>query len=144
MTKRNPGQIHAFVSVVKSKEKLREVGQIMTQVKGDKDYTDLVSGLSSLLANSNPLGQIADSLFNLASIFGKYLGKVNDKPFLTWVQSFTDINGDLDFIGKAVKEKENERAALAMTLIVRDKAREIKALAGQSEAVKEDLSLDTH
>ncbi len=143
-SKRNPGQIHAFVSVVKSKEKLREVGDILTKVKGDKDYSDLVSGLKAILSGSTPFGQVADSLFNLASIVGKYLGNVKDKPLLTWVQSFTDINGDLDFLGKAVKEKENENAALGMTLIVRDKAREDKALENQPEEIKENIRLDTH
>lgn len=141
---KNPGQIHAFVSVVKSNEKLREVGQVLAKVKGDKDYSDLVTGLKGLLAATNPVGQVADSLFNLASIVGKYLGNVKDKPLLTWVQSFTDINGDLDFLGKVVKEKENDDAALAMTLIVRDKARETKALETQPEDVKENLKLDIH
>ncbi|MFH6942753.1 hypothetical protein [Flavobacterium sp. FlaQc-50] len=143
-SKINPGQIHAFVSVVKSKENLREVGGILAKVKEDKDYSNLVSGLKVILSGSTPFGQVADSLFNLASIVGKYLGNVKDKPLLTWVQSFTDINGDLDSLGKAVKEKENDNAALAMTLIVRDKSREKKILQNQPEEIKENLKLDIH
>ena len=143
-TSKNRGQIHAFVSVIKSKESVREVGEILTQAKEDKNYSDLVSNLKTLLTSSTPFGQVADSLFSLASIVGKYLGKVKDKPLLTWVQSFTDINGDLDFLGKAVKEKENDNAAFALTLIVRDKDREQKALSNQSGDIKESLSLDNH
>ena len=81
---------------------------------------------------------------NLASIVGKYLGNVKDKPLLTWVQSFTDINGDLDVLGKIVKQKENKNVALTMTLVVRDKARESKILEKASEEVKGELSLDEH
>ncbi|HMG16302.1 MAG TPA: hypothetical protein VK590_12680 [Saprospiraceae bacterium] len=120
---KNPSQIHAFVSIVKSKESLREVGEILKQVKGDKDYSDLITNIKSLIISTTPVGQIADTLFNLSSIVGKYLGKVKDKPLLTWVQSYTDINGDLDTLGKIVKERENDKAALTMTFIIRDKER---------------------
>ncbi|HEX6226673.1 MAG TPA: hypothetical protein VFZ52_19775 [Chryseolinea sp.] len=144
LSNRNPGQIHAFVSVVKSKEKLREAGEILSKVKGDKDYANLVSGLTQILASATPVGQVADTLFNLASIVGKYLGNVKDKPLLTWVQSFTDINGDLDVLGKIVKQKENKNVALTMTLVVRDKARESRILEKASEEVKGELSLDEH
>lgn len=130
--------------MVKSKETIREVGEILTQVKEDKNYSDLVSNLKTLLSSSTPYGQVADSLFSLASIVGKYLGKVKDKPLLTWVQSFTDINGDLDFLGKAVRENENENAALAMTLIIRDKEREQKVLDSQPQEVRDNLSLDSN
>jgi hypothetical protein len=142
--KKNPGQIHAFVSVIKSKEKVREVGDVMRSVKEDKDYSSIVANLKALITSATSFGQITDSVFSLASIVGKYLGKVQDKPLFTWVQSYTDINGDLDFLGKMSKDKENENAALVLTLIVRDKEREQKVLTSKPEEIQQHLELDIH
>ncbi len=138
---KNPGQIHVLVSVVKSKEDLRNVGNVLTKVKSDSSYNSLISDLFS---SANQVKNITDTLFNIASIVGKYLGNVKDKPLLTWVQSFTDINGDLDRLGKISFEKENKNAEFKLTLIIRDKERERKALNSLTGEEKEIIELDIH
>lgn len=138
---KNPAQINVFVSVIKSKEGLRDVGNVLRKVKDDQDYTDLVTNIRAMLTNATAFGQVTDSLFTLASIVGKYLGDVKDKPLMTWVQSFTDLNGDQDTLGKKVVAKENNDVAMAMTMIVRDKNREKEALKSQPQDVIDELNL---
>lgn len=135
-----PSQFHVLVSVIKSKEALRNTGEVLASVKTDSDYTDLVSSIKTIIAAGNAVGQISDSLLSLASVVGKHLGNVKDKPLMTWIQSFTDLNGDHDTLGKTVIEKENNNVAMAMTLIVRDKTREEKALNEQPKSITDEIS----
>lgn len=137
-----PGQIHAFVSVIKSKEALRNAGDILSKVKNDTEYTDLVDNIKSILTKGTAFGQVTDTLFTMASIVGKYLGNVKDRPLLTWMQSFTDINGDLNTLGKTTREKRNDDALMGMTLIVRDKNREKEAFDKLPEDVRSELAPD--
>ena len=65
-TPKAPSQIHVLVSVIKSREELREVGKVLTQVKADKNYTDLVGSIKVLVAAATPVTQIADLVFSLA------------------------------------------------------------------------------
>ena len=142
-TQKTPGQIHVWVSVIKSKENLRDVGNILSQIKKDQEYNTLLSTVKDALSLANPAVQAIDILHGIANVAGKYMGKVQDKPMLTWQQSFTDINGDLDSLGKNSRNKENDKVALGLTLIVRDKAREEKVLKSlQNPEMIQNLNLD--
>jgi hypothetical protein len=48
---------------------------------------------------------------------------VEDKPLLTWVQSFTDLNGDFDVLGKTAKSAENKFASMKLSITIRDKGK---------------------
>jgi len=134
-----PGQIHTFVSVIKSKERLRNVGSVLAAAKADSDYSNVVSAIKAMMKNATPLGQVTDLVFSLAGIIGKYLGKVKDKPLFTWVQSYTDLNDDFNTLGKTTKDKQNDSVSVALSLIVRDKNREQQVLDAQSPEVREEL-----
>lgn len=134
-----PGQIHVFASVIKSKQALREVGEILSEVKGDPEYNDLMSNISSLINKANPVGTISDTVFTAATIVGKYLSGVDDKPWFTWVQSFTDVNGDMDNLGATVRGRESEKVAMTLSLIIRDKGREAAILKGLTEEQQDRL-----
>jgi hypothetical protein len=136
---KSPSQIHVFASILKSKEDLRDVGKILSEIKGDAQYKDLVQQAAGMIGAATPVGAIADTLFTVATILGKYLGKVKDNPWLTWVQSFTDLNGDLDNLGITLRGRENENAAMSLSLIIRDKGREEEALKLLTPAQREAL-----
>lgn len=142
-SQKTPGQIHVWISVIKSKENLRDVGNILSEVTKDPEYNSWMTKIKEALSLANPANQIIDIIGKIADVAGKYLGKVEDKPMLAWQQSFTDISGDLDALGKHILTKENDKVALGLTLIVRDKAREEQVLKSQQNAeIIENLNLD--
>ncbi len=142
-SQKTPGQIHVWISVIKSKENLRDVGNILSQIKNDEQYGSLMSSIKDALSLANPALQAIDIIHGIANVAGKYMGKVQDKAMLSWQQSFTDINGDLDALGKNSRIKENYKVSLALTLIVRDKAREEQVLKSQQNPeIIENLNLD--
>lgn len=94
-----PNQIHVFCSVVKSKQSLRDVGEILSKVKQDTEYKDLIGSLSKLAKDAAKFNIATDVLTNVASVVGKYLGKVEDKPLGTVINSYTTLFGDFDKLG---------------------------------------------
>ena len=118
-----PTQVHIFSSLLKSKQDLRNVSEVLTQINSDDEYKNLVSNLGTVLKTTSQLSNISNIIFNVAEIAGKYLGKVEDKPLLTWFQSFTNINGDWDHDGKTEKQADNKYAGMKLICIVRDKDR---------------------
>lgn len=134
---KSPSQIHVLASIIKSKQKLRDVGKIMSDVKNDDEFSNIVSSLKQVVNNINAVTQVANLLFSTAGIVGKFLGKVDDKPLLTWVQSFTDINGDFDKLGKITVNRKNKNAALDLSLIIRDTSREIEIAEMTNEIIEE-------
>ncbi|KAA5548594.1 hypothetical protein [Adhaeribacter rhizoryzae] len=137
---KSPSQIHVLASIVKSKQSLRDVAKILADVKNDSEYADVVSSIKEVVRNAAAVTQISDLLFSVAAVVGKFLGKVDDKPLLTWVQSFTDINGDFDKLGKTTIGRKNDFAALDLSIIIRDTHREIE-LASLQNAVIEELEI---
>ena len=117
-----PSQIHLLLSVMKSKERLRDTGAILTQAKDSPDYQSLVNAVVATIANTP--AQIATLLLQLGAVVGQQLQEVEDKPLFTQVISFTDINGDFDSLGKTPVLKMNDYVQTTLTLIVRDPARE--------------------
>ena len=119
-----PSQIHIFSSLIKSKQPLRDVAKIMESVDKDDKYKEVVNSLTTVLKTASNLSSISGLIFQVAGIVGNYLGKVDDKPLLTWIQSFTDINGDYDKLGETKKSAANKYASMDLSIIVRDKERQ--------------------
>lgn len=115
-----PAQIHVFTSLIKSKQPLRDVASVLSELYRDNSYKLLTATLDNLIKGATPLPDISNLIFNIAGIAGKYLGKVDDRPLLTWYQSFTDINGDFDPLGKTEKTAANRYASMTLALVVRD------------------------
>jgi hypothetical protein len=118
-----PSQVHIMTSLVKSKGNLREVGKVMEEIKDDTEFKNLTGLLSVAVNTAKGISNISNVAFSTASIIGKYLGDIDDKPLLTWFQSFTDINGDWDHVGRTEKKAENKYASMKLTTVVRDKGR---------------------
>ncbi|RDC62464.1 hypothetical protein [Adhaeribacter pallidiroseus] len=137
VTDKSPSQIHVLASILKSKQNLRDVAKVMSDVKNDPEFASVVSTLKEVVKNASAVTQISDLLFSVAGVFGKFLGKVDDKPILTWVQSFTDINGDFDKLGKTTIGRKNDFAALDLSIIIRDTHREIEFAALQNAVIEE-------
>jgi hypothetical protein len=119
-----PSQVHVMCSLIKSKQGLRQAGDILAKVKGDPQYKTFVEELGAMVRSANPVTEISNVVFSIAAIVGKYLGRVEDRPLLTWFQSFTDVGGDMDKTGKTVKEAANKYASMRLTLYLRDKERQ--------------------
>ena len=139
-TDKSPSQIHILASVIKSKKGLREAAKVLADVKNDAEFAGVVSSIKEVVKNANAVTQISDLLFSVAGVVGKFLGKVDDKPLLTWVQSFTDINGDFDKLGKTTIGRKNDFAALDLSIIIRDVHREVE-LTNLQNTVGEELEL---
>lgn len=119
-----PSQVHVMTSIIKSKQSLRDVAKIMENINKDIDYKDLTNTLATFIKDANQFSNITNLITTVSSIVGKYLGKVEDKPLLTWYQSFTDIDGDWDKLGKTYKHAENKYAAMDLSITIRDKERD--------------------
>jgi hypothetical protein len=118
-----PSQIQVFTSLIKSKQPLRDVARVMTDVKNDSNFKDAVSSLNTLLKTTSGVSNISGLVFQVAGIIGSFLGKVDDKPLLTWIQSFTDIHGDFDPLGETKKNASNKFASMELSITIRDNAR---------------------
>jgi hypothetical protein len=119
----SPSQIHVFSSLIKSKQPLRDVAKILAEVKNDTGFKDTVTALNGVLKTASNVSNISNLIFQVAGIVGGFLGKVDDKPLLTWVQSFTDLNGDFDVLGKTDKNATNKFASMDLSITIRDKER---------------------
>jgi hypothetical protein len=119
-----PSQIHVFTSIVKSKKALRDVGKILTEVKKDKEYKSVLKTIAGAVSGASAASELVDQISNLASIVGRFLGKVDDRPLISVLQSYTDINGDFDSLGKIRKEFPNRYGTIGLSITIRDSFRE--------------------
>jgi hypothetical protein len=126
-SKTPPSQLHVFTSIIKSKQSLRDAGKILQEIKDDEGYKTAVKTVVKVVTSATAVIPIVDQITSLANIIGKFLGKVEDKPLISVLQSFTDINGDFDVLGKIPKEYRSKYAILGLSLTVRDKEREREA-----------------
>jgi hypothetical protein len=124
-----PSQVHLFICMLKSKEALRDTGRMLKAISSDKSFKSASSEAKKLLKKSGDAAAITGMLFNLAGAAGRWLGEVDDKPLFAWAQSFTDINGDFDVLGKTDKQASNKYVSMALSVIIRDASR--KAVAGE-------------
>ena len=120
----SPNQVHVMSSIIKSKEPLRDVGNVFANVKEDEGYKGLAGELSSIVAESVSFSAIADIAMRFAGIIGQYLGKVHDNPIGTIVNSFTRLHGDWDKTGIIPVKIGTRNADFSFELIVRDNKRE--------------------
>ncbi|MFD2935388.1 hypothetical protein [Spirosoma flavum] len=127
-----PSQIHVFISVIKSKQALRDVGKVMTSLKNDEEFAGIVSTIKSIAKDATAAGQISDLVLQVTSIIGKFLGNVQDKPLFSWFKSFTNLGGEFDNAGISIVPKENEKVKVVINNIVRDKEREEAFLAAEN------------
>ena len=127
-----PQQIHAAVTIVKSKKGLRQTGSLLKRIKQDSEYKNIVSSIDPLLANPTTIAvsAISNSLAELSSLIGKAIEGVEDRPHYARMASFTDISGNFDTLGEHIypDDHPNENASTDLVLYVRDKSRERKML----------------
>jgi hypothetical protein len=126
-TTRVPSQIHVMTSLIKSKQDIRNAGTILTQVKEDDDYKSLAKELGTAMKAASQVSNISNIIFSMAGVVGKYLGNVDDKPLLTMYQSFTDIGGDFNQLGRVDKPIENKYVGINLSVYIRDKERQKEA-----------------
>lgn len=115
-----PSQVHVLLSVLKSKQGLRDTAAVLSEARNSEDYRGLVGEVVGAIAGAP--ARAAEVLLQLASVVGSRLQNVEDKPLFTQVISFTDINGDFDNLGKTPIVKGNNNVQTTLTLIVRDPA----------------------
>ncbi|MBD2767267.1 hypothetical protein IC235_05120 [Hymenobacter sp. BT664] len=127
-----PTQIHVLLSVIKSKKKLRDAGEMLTAAQASAAYQ---SGLTQLLkAVATAPSQVAGLALTLGGIIGGFLTHVEDRPLFTQVVSFTAINGDFDALGKTVHTQETPFVRTDLTLVVRDHQQEAALAAHLSKS----------
>ncbi|MCU7552020.1 hypothetical protein OCK74_23065 [Chitinophagaceae bacterium LB-8] len=119
-----PSQIHIMCSVIKSKQSLREVAKVMTEVKNDEEYKGIMSSLGSLANNAAKFNVITDMMTQIAGLVGKYLGDVEDKPLGTVINSYTSLSGDFDTVGIQSLAYPTKYVDFNFKLVVRSKANE--------------------
>lgn len=117
-----PAQIHVFTSLIKSKQPLRDVAAVLSELYRDASYKLLTATLDKLIKGATIPTDISNLLFNIAGIAGKYLEKVDERPLLTWYQSFTGIGNEGTPLGKTARMAANQYAAIHLSLLVRNEA----------------------
>jgi len=126
-TPRSPSQIHVMSSLLKSKKGLRDTAAVVAQAKDDNNFKDLTSQLGSLLKTATSFTTISGIVFQVAGIVGNLLKDVEDKTLLTRFQSFTDLGGDFNQLGKTDNPFSNRYAELDYSIFIRDAARQQEA-----------------
>jgi hypothetical protein len=119
-----PDQLHLMCSVIKSKEALRETGDILSSIKNDHEYQDLLGRLASIVADTASVATVANLTTRIASIAGRYMGRIDDRPIGTVVHSFTRLHGDWDRLGITPVSLASRNVNFQFELIVRDNLRE--------------------
>ena len=144
-----PNQIHFISRVIRSRQGLRDVGQVLTEAKQDPEYKGLVQSIGNMLKSASAFLEISQSIFALSSIIGRYLGNVEDKDLGTVINSYTTLHGDFDKKGINEYNYPTTNVDFRFELIVRD-ASEQKSLRSaersmvpieeESEEVEVDLT----
>ena len=122
-----PSQVHIMSSLLKSKKGLRDTAAVLAKAKDDTQFKDLTSQLGTLLKTASNFSSISNIVFQVAGIVGGLLENVEDKPLLTRFQSFTDIAGDFNQLGKTDNPFTNRYAELDYSIFIRDNERQKEA-----------------
>jgi hypothetical protein len=118
-----PNQVHVVSSIIKSKSTLREAGKVMSSIRGDNEYQQLLGQLSGLSANTASFKIITDISLQLSTLIGRYLGRVDDTPIGGAVHSFTRLHGDWDELGVKRFQVMSDNVDFHFELVVRDEER---------------------
>jgi hypothetical protein len=126
-------------SVIKSKKDLRDVGEILTSVKSDDNYKSLIGTLKNLAKDATQLGVVTDILTQVAGVVGTYLGRLEDKPLGTVINSYTTLHGDFDKPGVNALAYPTRNVDFDFQLVVRNAAadKELNASKTRGAAKKE-------
>lgn len=116
-----PSQVHIMATIIKSKEGLRNVGEIMGSINKDEGYKSLIGSVGSLVKDASKFNVISDVVLQVAGIVGKYLGKVEDKALGTVINSYTTLHGDFDKLGINSLVYPTRDVDFNFDLVVRDK-----------------------
>lgn len=127
---KGPNQVHFISRVIRSRQGLRNAGQIMADAKNDKDYKSIVQNIGSMLKKASAFTAVSEGIFTLTAIIGKYLGKVEDKDLGTVINSYTTLHGDFDKLGINRYNYPTTKVDFSFELVVRD------AQAGDGKAVR--------
>lgn len=120
---KGPSQIHIMTSVIKSKQDLRDVGKILSDVKKDENYKSLIETLAKTATDASGMGVALDIVGEIAGLVGKYMGNVQDKPIGTTINSYTSLYGDFDQTGINKRKISSPHVNFEFDLVVRDKSR---------------------
>lgn len=91
-----PSQVHIMCSIFKSREALRDTDRILAMAQNDSEYKVLMDRLGSVLADTASFAMVTDMTMKAAAIINRYMGKTEDMPVATVVDSFTRLHGDWD------------------------------------------------
>ena len=125
-------------SIIKSRQPLRNVADILAQVKDDNSYKSVLTQLSEFTPHSGSFHTLTEMSMQIAGIVGRYLGRVHDIPLGTIVNSFTALHGDWDQSGITPIEITTRNVDFFFELIVRDTTR--AASMGNDGTVRMDLT----
>jgi hypothetical protein len=128
---KSPNQIHVMCSVIKSKESLRDTGNILGKIKSDDEYKTLIGSLGAIAKDAASFNLVTDIMMDVAGVVGKHLGRVEDKPLGTVVNSYTTLYGDFDKVGINPYTYTTRNVDFTFHLTVRS-AKAEKQLAGGS------------
>ena len=123
----SPSQIHIMSSLLKSKKGLRDTAAVVAKAKDDSKFKDLTTQLGTILKTASNFSNISNIVFSVAGIVGGLLENVEDTPLLTRFQSFTDVGGDFNQLGKTDNPFSNRYAELDYSIYIRDKERQQEA-----------------
>src|SRR6476660_3096458 len=123
-TDKAPNQVHVLCSVLKSKQALRDTGKILGDIKNDEDYKGLVGDLGNIAKDAAKFNVVTDIMVQLASVVGKYMGNVEDKPIGTIINSYTTLHGDFDNPGITPLVYATPDTDFHFEVVVRNKAAE--------------------
>jgi hypothetical protein len=121
-----PRQVHVLCSIVKTKQALRDVGRIMAELSVDAEYQAAISTIGKLNKDASKFNIVSSLVMQLGSIAGRYLGKIDDKPISTILNSYTAVNGDFDHPGVKKLVYSTKDVHFNFDLIVRNEKVEKK------------------
>ena len=115
-----PSQVHVMCSIIMSKEALRETANVLASVKDDAGYKGIIEELGATLTNAASFSTTTSLTMQAAHIVGRYLGKVDDQPIGTVINSFTRLHGDWDRLGINPVKVRTRDVDFDFELIIRD------------------------
>jgi hypothetical protein len=122
-----PNQIHTMCTVMKSKKALRDTGAILSKLKADTAYGDLLGSLKNAAADAARFNLVTDAISSIASLAGKYLETVEDKPLGTIFNSYTTVYGDFDRLGATPLSYSTRNVDFSFKLVVRSRKEELSS-----------------